>query len=408
MSRALRPSGGARPRIIVAGAGVAGLEGLIALRELAGERIELELIAPEREFEYRPLAVLATFGEAPRTAIDVASIAGAVGAHVVEDAVTAVDPARRSVVLRSGAPRPYDGLLLAPGARAVEAVPGAITFGVPGGGARVRAVLAAAESGRMHRLVFAVPAGTGWPLALYELALMSARRLRDAGSATEVALVTPEAAPLEVFGGRASGAVLSDLERTGIAFHPGMAPESLAWGELRLSPGWAAIAADSVIALAAHRGPALAGVPADRRGFVPVDAHGLVRGLAGVYAAGDATTFPIKQGGLAAQQAQAAAEALAAEAGAPIAPAPFRPVLRGVLLTGEQPRYLEAAVGSGGGGRMSEDALWWPPAKLAGRHLAPYLAGLGLDPHSAPPGMSVDVEVAPARGGDPSARGALR
>ena len=59
-----------------------------------------------------------------------------------------------------------------------------------------------------------------------------------------------------------------------------------------------------------------------------------------VFAAGDATDQPIKQGGLATQQADAAAELIAAEAGARVTPRPFRRVLRGVVLTGEAPLYL--------------------------------------------------------------------
>ena len=79
-----------------------------------------------------------------------------------------------------------------------------------------------------------------------------------------------------------------------------------------------------VIALpsAAHAG---AGLPGDERGFVPVDEHGRVPGLDGVWAAGDCVAYPIKQGGIAAQQADAAADSIAARAGAPVDPQPFRP-----------------------------------------------------------------------------------
>jgi len=96
-----------------------------------------------------------------------------------------------------------------------------------------------------------------------------------------------------------------------------------------------------------------------------------------VFAAGDATTCPIKQGGVATQQADATAETIAAELGADVVPRPFRPVLRGMLLTGDAPLYLRAEVSGGRGAHSpaSEDPLWWPPAKIAGRHLAPYLAG---------------------------------
>ena len=63
-------------------------------------------------------------------------------------------------------------------------------------------------------------------------------------------------------------------------------------------------------------------------------------GCEAVYAAGDATDFPIKQGGLATQQADAVASAIAARPGAPVTPQPFEPVLRGMLLTEDHPIWL--------------------------------------------------------------------
>ena len=93
------------------------------------------------------------------------------------------------------------------------------------------------------------------------------------------------------------------------------------------------------------------------------------------FAAGDATAFPVKQGGLAAQQADAVAEAIAASVGADIDPQPFRPVLRGILLTGGPARYLRADISgeAGDDSIISGEPLWWPPNKLSGRYLAPYL-----------------------------------
>ena len=103
-------------------------------------------------------------------------------------------------------------------------------------------------------------------------------------------------------------------------------------GELRLVPE-GSIAADRVVALPRLRGPRIDGLPQTVEGFLSVDAHGQVHGLADVFAAGDITSFPVKQGGIAAQQADAAAEIIAANAGADLTPQPFRPVLRGLLLT---------------------------------------------------------------------------
>ena len=100
-----------------------------------------------------------------------------------------------------------------------------------------------------------------------------------------------------------------------------------------------------MIVLPTLRGPPIDGVPQTRDGFIVVDEHGRVRGIPDVYAAGDITLFPVKQGGIATQQADAAAEAILADAGFLDHPAPFRPVLRGLLLTGSTPRFLRRDVG---------------------------------------------------------------
>jgi hypothetical protein len=147
---------------------------------------------------------------------------------------------------------------------------------------------------------------------------------------------------------------------------------------------------ERLVALPLVRGPQLDGVPSEPDfGFVPVDRHGRVDGLDGVYAAGDATNFPIKQGGLAAQQADAVSEHVAARHGARLDPPPFRPVLRGLLFAGGPDRYLRADDDA-----VAAQPLWWPPTKIAGRYLAPYL--YEREPAAAPgpaPEGFVDLEV---------------
>jgi sulfide:quinone oxidoreductase len=69
------------------------------------------------------------------------------------------------------------------------------------------------------------------------------------------------------------------------------------------------------------------------------------------------------------------AEAIAARAGADVRPQPFRPVLRGVLLTGRGQAWVRT-VAAGGDGEAQRRALFWPPTKIAGRYLSPYLAEL--------------------------------
>ena len=55
-------------------------------------------------------------------------------------------------------------------------------------------------------------------------------------------------------------------------------------------------------------------------------------------------------------------------------PEPFRPVLRGMLLTGTGAWWMRTdPAGGAGEGELASHALWWPPSKIAGRWLAPYL-----------------------------------
>jgi sulfide:quinone oxidoreductase len=388
-------------KVMIVGGGVAALEALIALRSLAQERVELELVTPTAEFAYRPLAVAEPFGLGESHRYDLVRITKEHGAalHVAE--VVAIEPENHAVRTRDGRTLGYDVLLVAVGARPTVAIPGSVTVQGPSYTSRFRTVLRELEERRTRRVAFAVPSGASWPLPLYELALMTAarvaeRRLRK----VELSLVTPEAEPLEVFGAAASQSLRALLEDRGVAVHTGRYPAEFRDGRLTTVPP-GEIAAERVVSLPRLHGPGLAGLPHDPEGFIPVDLHGLVQGARDVYAAGDATTCPIKQGGVASQQADAAAEAIAARAGADVEPREFRPVLRGLLLTGSTPRYMRAEVSGGRGEQwdVSEHALWWPPSKIAGRWLAPYLAARHGQLEEPPFGLPVEVSVEPVAPG---------
>jgi sulfide:quinone oxidoreductase len=385
-------------KVLIAGAGVAGLEASLALREIAHDYVDVELLAPESEFVYRPLSVTAPFRMGETRRFPLGRLVEEAGGSLAHHAVQSVDPDRRTVATADGAEVGYDLLLLALGATPVASIPGALTFRGPQDEERLGALLDDARSGRVSRIVFALPSGASWPLPLYELALLTAVHLADTGvSKVELELVTPEASPLLLFGKPASRAVVELLESHGIAIRADTIPVELAGETLRLVGG-DSVDTDRVVALPQLEGPRLPGVPADAKGFVPTDDHGRVRDVPDVFAAGDLTDFPVKQGGLAAQQADAAAESIAAAAGAPIDPTAFTPVLRGLLLTGLTPRYLKA-VPSSMQAEVDTDPLWWPPAKIVGRHLAPFLAA-HLDISAAPPvsGDVIEVDVELDRG----------
>jgi sulfide:quinone oxidoreductase len=183
-------------------------------------------------------------------------------------------------------------------------------------------------------------------------------------------LFTPELKPLGLFGDAASDAVAALLDAAQITVHTGVSADIKDPGHVETGFG-DPVEVDRVIALPALDGPAITGVRSDARGFISVDDFGRVVGLADVYAAGDATDQPIKQGGLACQQADIVAGDIAARAGARVDVEPLRPVLRGRLLTGHLDRFLRKDVKRRSDVR--DEPLWWPPAKVSSRYLAPYL-----------------------------------
>ncbi|HEX9350806.1 MAG TPA: FAD-dependent oxidoreductase [Gaiellaceae bacterium] len=389
--------------VLVAGGGVAALEAALAMRALAEDRVAVEVLAPESEFTYRPLAVAEPFrvGEARRFPLK--TLVEAAGATLRQGKLESVDAKRREVTTGDGETLAYDALLMALGAQTRPGVPGALTFRGPQDEALLSSLLSKARTGHVRKLVFALPVGVTWALPLYELALLTAVHLADAGvTGVQLELVTPEERPLQLFGSVASEVVSELLGSRGIALRTDTAPMAVENGSLRLAPQ-GRIEADRVVALPRLEGPRLAGVPHNASGFVRTNAHGRVAVEGEVYAAGDLTDFPVKQGGLAAQQADAAAESIAAGAGAAIEPKPFTPVLRGLLLTGLSPRYLRAEPGKHSS-IVETEPLWWPPAKIVGRHLAPFLAAhMGLS--DAPPrveegkAIEIEVELDPRRAG---------
>jgi sulfide:quinone oxidoreductase len=302
------------------------------------------------------------------------SLADDLGARLVPDALARVSMDRHEVVTSSGELVPYDRLVLAVGARPYPAFRQAITLGVKDTTAALTMLVSELERGDVRRVAFVVPSGASWTLPLYELAIMTARHGWAIGmDPARYWFVTPEDEPLAICGSRASRAVHAMLEPEGITFI-GSAHAEVWDRTVLLDQQRERIEADRIICLPLLDGPRIPGVPTDVAGFIPVDADGRVPGAPDVYAVGDATSFPIKQGGLACQQADAVAESIAAAAGAPVQPTRFRPVIRGKLMTGGRDRFLQHGFAGGqGAGEVSMQPLWWPPSKVAGRYLAQYL-----------------------------------
>ncbi len=350
--------------LLVAGGGPAALEGALAVQRLAAERVRITLLSDRDEFTYRPLSVAEPFGRAPAQRFSLTALASERGFALERGVLASVGD--HQVRLADGRSLSYDALLVAVGAAPGDVLPGALGFSGQDDVPRVRAALANLHAGAPLRVAFVAAPGVFWTLPLYEMALLTAHWAEQVGLALEPWVVTHEARALGVFGERASRSIAELLEDAGVRLWTGAFAEAVEDGRLWMSLE-GGLPVDLAVALPLPAARPIGGLPADAHGFVPVDEFGRVDGLADVYAAGDMTARALKQGGLATQPADAAATAIAAWSGAPVEPRPYRPVLRGMLLTGGRPHYVSRD-------EDGEEALWWPPHKIAARELGPYLA----------------------------------
>jgi sulfide:quinone oxidoreductase len=361
--------------VVIAGGGVAALETALALHKLAADRVKLTLLAPTADFIYRPIAVLEPFVHMPPRQLPLAKFAAELNATFEHDTVAAVECQRR--VLHTGAQREltYDALVIAVGARTSHILPDALAIDVSRMDASLHGLIEEIDNGSLRSLAFVAPRPT-WPLPVYELALLTQEHAREKNVDLAVTIITAEQRPLAAFGENVSAGVAAILADADIQTIFDARVESSS-GELIVHPGEQHLRFDRVVALPRLAGPAITGLPADADGFLPVTSRCEVTGIDRVYAAGDATDFPGKYGAIAAQQADAAAASIAALAGAPAEPTPFDGVVHGALVSGRKHRRLYFTARIEGGlaqdSRTSDAPTWSPEAKIAARHLGPYL-----------------------------------
>jgi sulfide:quinone oxidoreductase len=367
---------GQRPVVLIAGGGVAALETLLALRDLAGDRVTVRMVASSPWFSYRPLAVAEAFGGGPTPRFDLRRICADQDVQFDEGTLERVDADRKHAFSTTREVFDYDALVVAVGAQRHSWMHEAATLFGPGYADRIALYQREASEGSAKSIAFVVPPGETWPLPIYELALLAARRASEGGWTVALKIVTPEAQPLEVFGGDASDAVRELLASERVRIHLGCSVRRIDGSSMSVVPHDAGpIPADRVVTLPRLAGPKLTGLPTDHDGFLPVDAYGRIVGQPDIYAAGDATALPIKQGGVAAQHADTVAAHIAARIGASSSPEPFRPILRAVLLTGDDPLYLQAEItgGRGGGSVAARRPLSSPADKLVAGYISEYL-----------------------------------
>jgi sulfide:quinone oxidoreductase len=364
-------------RVVIAGGGVAALEAALALHDLASELVSITIVAPNPEFVYRPLLVREPFTPSVTATYNVEEIAKRAGAELVVDSFKWLDPRARVLNTEHGKALEYDAVLLAIGARTHARFRDVLTLDESRIGAQLSGLVSAIDRGTLNTVAFVVPSLPIWSLPAYELALMTANRARVGSHDVGVLLITPEDSPLAALGVNASAEVADLLGGAGVTTITSASCQIREPGRIDLYPLRSSIVVDEIVALPELYAPSLPGVPTSaERGFVTIDSYGAVHGLNCVYAAGDITDTPVKHGGLSSDQADVAAQAIAALAGAPLEPRPLRPALHVMLLGAAKPLFIRSQMlGEHGVDiELSNDPLWQPAQKLHSEYLGPVLA----------------------------------
>jgi sulfide:quinone oxidoreductase len=369
-----------RFEVVICGGGIAGIEGMLRLRRLAGGDVQLTLVSPEPHLVYRPLAVLEPFAMGGVRRYPIKPIAAETDARHIADALAWVDRDGRTVHTSGGQELHYDALLLAVGGQEQASAQGLDVFTARSADQTFRGIVDDIEAGTIRALAFAVPEGPSWPLPLYELALLTRQRARDRNVQPEIAFITPEPGPLHAFSGDAGDALSGLLAHAEIRLYTGSTVHLAGPRRLVLQPSGAELHPDRIVTLPRITGPNIRGIPGeaiDR--FLSIDAYCRVRGTDGrIFAAGDATNLPVKHGSLSAQQADTAAAGIAHLSGAGPAPDPLLPLMRATLFTGGKPLYISAQLIGGKGWRAEVyDQPPWPlDDKVVAEELGPYLRSM--------------------------------
>lgn len=360
-------------KVVIVGSGSAAFEAAFRLRRLGEGKLVTTMLTPDEQFLTRSLMTAAPFSSRPISRVAVSQLAATANVELVPGRMTAVDAEAHVVLTESGEGLNYDALLIAIGGAQRAPYPHGLAFGLPGTIERMHGLVQDLESGYVRNLAFIVPAEATWPVPIYELALMSAGRAYDQCMRCALTIVTHEDSPLALFGPKASKEISGELARLGIEVHTRADVSVPGPRTVEINPGGDRLTVDRVITIPLTDGPDVPGLVTNAQGFLPVDEHGRVIGATDVYAAGDVTDFQIKQGGLACQQAVAASEAIAAQAGVPIEPRPYAGKLEGVLFGDHTRALLSTNDDATDEGELGADAAWWHPIKLGSRELAEQL-----------------------------------
>src|SRR3954471_10839922 len=133
--------------VVVAGGGPAALEAALTLHRVAREETRVTLLAPDSEFVYRPLSVLAPFAAGHARRYPMSRVAADAGFIQHPDTLGRVDVDGHVVETGSGGQLPYDALLIATGALVQRPYPRVLTFGGVGDEERLHGLVQDVEGG---------------------------------------------------------------------------------------------------------------------------------------------------------------------------------------------------------------------------------------------------------------------
>jgi sulfide:quinone oxidoreductase len=401
----------ATARVVVAGAGFAGLEAAFLLHMRLGGHVHIDLVSEEPRFVFRPNSIYIPFGADPESlVVELDKPLRRRHISFVQGRVQEVDPDARSVALKDGRRLPYDHLVIATGAAMrPDEVPGLAehastiwtTEEMLALRGRLEETIRRARSGARQRVLFAVPPNNKCSGPLYEMVFMLETWLRREGvrDAIDIAYRTYEQSFIQAFGPRLHDVVTAQFAERGIDGRTDAPLAEVRPGEAVLGDG-SLEPYDLLVAfppyVAAMRWD---GLPADERGFLATDlVTREVAGHSGVYAPGDAGDFPVKQAFLAFLQADAVADHIAAEVMGRPAGDGFDPVSMCVMemldtatfaqvplrLTGDPARPVEVRPDAGDDYKVGVSPAWRIGKKMLGFYLPmrfgagePFHAGAG-------------------------------
>jgi sulfide:quinone oxidoreductase len=368
------------PKILIVGSGPGALEATLALS--ASEYLpnaEISLISPQTEFVYRPNLVMEPFGVVNIARYSVGEIIAAEGVQQWLGTIDRIDAAAGKAWSPEDDEFEFDALIVATGtASNVELPAPAVTFGTPGSMDHLKELVHEIDAGAVRNVVFVAPEGPRWSLPVYELATMTAERAEhQANQQIAVAVVTPERGPLDIFGLANSEAIERLADELGVIVHTNATVLDWDGRTMTLANG-AEYPVDRLFAMPRLSGIAPSGLPQDEHGFLPVDEFQRVLGgdapLPGIFAVGDVTNFPLKQGGLATEAADTAVDAIEVQFGSREASEPFPREIEAILLTAGRRIPMRARVDADGSKVIPIEDLTGPQQKIRSRFLADRLS----------------------------------